>query len=76
MNEYSIGIFQINVQAHKDKLARHRFTEDDMRDPMKNAIIAKEVYDERVAAGRDGYEPWSVYTNRKYEPYLETFTFD
>ena len=46
-----------------------------MRDPRKNAIIAKDIYDERVAAGRDGYEPWSVYTNGKYQPHLEDFTF-
>ena len=75
-NEYSIGIFQINVLVHKDKLDRRGFTVEDMRNPEKNAIIAKDVYDERVATGRDGYEPWSVYTNGKYKKHLETFTFD
>lgn len=74
-NEYSIGIFQVNVLVHKDKLDRRGFTVEDMRDPRKNAIIAKDIYDERVAAGRDGYEPWSVYTNGKYQPHLEDFTF-
>lgn len=74
-NEYSIGIFQINVLVHKDKLDRHNFTEDDMRDPLKNAIIAKEVYDERVAAGRDGFEPWTVYQKGLHLPHLENFKF-
>ncbi len=59
--EYSIGGPQINVQAHMDKLARRGFTEDDLRDPRKAMIIAKEVFDE---AG--GFTPWSVYTNGKY----------
>ena len=74
-NEYSIGIFQVNVLVHKDKLDRNGFTEEDMRDPYKNAIIAKEIFDERAAQGRDGYEPWSVYTNGNYQTYMENFTF-
>lgn len=72
-NEYSIGIFQINVLVHKDKLARRGYTEEDMRDPLKNAIIAKDVYDERVAAGRDGFEPWTVYQKGLHLPHLETY---
>ncbi len=59
--EYSIGGPQINVQAHMDKLERRGFTEDDLRDPRKAMIIAKEVFDE---AG--GFTPWSVYTNGRY----------
>ena len=63
--EYSIGGPQINVQAHMDKLERRGFTEDDLRDPRKAMIIAKEVFDE---AG--GFTPWSVYNKGIYEQFL------
>ena len=45
-NEYSVGLFQINAQAHGDKLAKLGYTSDDLRDPVKNAKVAKMVYDE------------------------------
>ena len=41
--EYSVGAFQSNLLAHQDKLDRHGFTEDDMRDPRKAIIIVKEI---------------------------------
>ncbi len=65
-NEYSIGLSQINVQAHGDKLARRGWTENDLRDPVKNMTIAKEVYDE---AG--GFTPWSVYQKGLHNQYLQ-----
>ena len=65
-NEYSIGLSQINVQAHGDKLARRGWTEDDLRDPVKNMTIAKEVFDE---AG--GFTPWSVYQKGLHNQYLQ-----
>ena len=65
-NEYSIGLLQINVQAHADKLARRGWTEEDLRDPVKNAIIAIEVYKE---AG-NSFSPWSAYTNEMYKQFL------
>ena len=65
-NEYSIGGPQINVQAHADKLAAHGWTEDDLRDPQKAMVIAKEVFDE---AG--GFGPWSVYTKGIYTNFLK-----
>ena len=65
-NEYSIGLLQINVQAHADKLARRGWTEEDLRDPVKNAIIAIEVYKE---AG-NSFSPWSAYTNGMYKQFL------
>ena len=40
-NEYSVGLFQINAQAHGDKLAKLGYTSDDLRDPVKNAKVAK-----------------------------------
>lgn len=64
-NEYSLGLVQINAQAHRDKLSRRGWTEEDLRDPLKNLTIAKEVYDE---AG--GFTPWSVYTKGIYKNYL------
>ena len=65
-NEYSIGLTQINVQAHQDKLDRHGWSADDLRDPVKNLTIAKEVYDEVGS-----FKPWSVYTSGKYNQYLK-----
>jgi len=65
-NEYSIGLTQINVQAHGDKLRRRGWTAEDLRDPVKNLTIAKEVYDEVGS-----FKPWSVYTSGKYTEYLK-----
>ena len=65
-NEYSIGLSQINLQAHGDKLARRGWSENDLRDPVKNMTIAKEVYDE---AG--GFTPWSVYQKGLHNQYLQ-----
>ena len=64
-NEYSIGLFQINTQAHGDKLDKLGYTVDDLRDPVKNAKVAKMVYDEV-----GGFTPWSVYTKGIYKDYL------
>ena len=64
-NEYSIGLSQINVQAHADKLNRRGWTEEDLRDPVKNMTIAKEVYDEVGS-----FNPWSVYKKGLHNQYL------
>jgi hypothetical protein len=63
--EYSIGLFQINAQAHGDKLAKLGYTEDDLRDPAKNAQVAKLVYDEVGS-----FKPWSVYKSGAYQQHL------
>ena len=63
-NEYSIGLWQINTQAHGDKLDRRGWTNEDLRDPNKNAQIAIEVFNE---AG--GFTPWTVYTNGSWRNY-------
>ena len=65
-NEFSVGLSQINVQAHGDKLARRGWTAEDLRDPVKNMTIAKEVFDE---AG--GFRPWSVYQQGSHQQYLQ-----
>ena len=64
-NEYSLGLVQINAQAHGDKLSRRGWTAEDLRDPLKNLTIAKEVYDEVGS-----FKPWSVYTKGIYKNYL------
>ena len=64
-NEYSIGLSQINLQAHGDKLSRRGWTEADLRDPVKNMTIAKEVYDEVGS-----FRPWSVYQKGLHQQYL------
>jgi len=64
-NEYSIGLSQINLQVHGDKLSRRGWTEADLRDPVKNMTIAKEVYDEVGS-----FNPWSVYKKGLHHQYL------
>lgn len=65
-NEYSVGLWQINTQAHGDKLTRRGWTVDDLRDPEKNADIAVEVWQE---AGQS-LRPWGAYTNGSYREFL------
>ena len=64
-NEYSIGATQINVQAHGDKLRSLGYTEEDMRDPVKNFQVAKMVHDEV-----GGFTPWTVFKDKKHVEYL------
>ena len=64
-NEFSIGLFQINTQAHMDKLAKRGYSIEDLRDPQKNAQIAVDVYNEVGS-----FKPWSVYNSGKHIPYL------
>lgn len=65
-NEYSVGLFQINTQAHMDKLKRRGLTIEDLRDPNINAQIAIDVYNE--AGG--SFKPWGAYTNDSYKKFL------
>ena len=65
-NEFSVGLAQINVQAHGDKLTRRGWTQEDLRDPVKNMTIAKEVYDEVGS-----FKPWSVYQKGLHHQYLQ-----
>jgi len=64
-NEFSVGLAQINVQAHGAKLSRRGWTQEDLRDPVKNMTIAKEVYDEVGS-----FKPWSVYQKGLHNQYL------
>ena len=65
-NEFSVGLFQVNAQAHGDKLRKLGYTEDDLRDPQKAAQVAKMVYDEVGS-----FRPWSVYKSGAYAQYLQ-----
>ena len=65
-NEYSIGLFQINSQAHMDKLKRRGLTIEDLRDPNVSTQIAIDVYNE--AGG--SFRPWGAYTNNSYKKFL------
>ena len=65
-HEFSVGLAQINVQAHGDKLARRGWTQEDLRDPVKNMTIAKEVYDEVGS-----FKPWTVFKNNDHLKYLQ-----
>lgn len=65
-NEFSVGLFQVNAQAHGDKLRKLGYTADDLRDPQKAAQVAKLVYDEVGS-----FKPWSVYKSGAYSQYLQ-----
>lgn len=65
-NEYSVGITQVNAPVHTDKLRRRGFSTEDLRDPLKNLQIAKDIYDE---AGQS-FQPWSVYKHGLYKQHL------
>ena len=62
-NEFSIGLMQINTQAHMDKLKRRGLSVDDLRNPETNLDLAAEVWKE--AGG--SWSPWGAYTNKSYE---------
>ncbi len=62
--EYSVGGPQVNTQVHGDKLERRGFTIEDLRDPRKAMIIAKDVHDEM-----NGFTPWSTYKGARYNKF-------
>ena len=66
-NEFSVGLMQINTKAHMDKLTRRGWSVEDLRDPLKNMTITKEVFDE--AGG--SFKPWGAYTNGSYTKFLK-----
>ena len=70
-NEFSIGLLQINWQAHGERLSRQGITKEDLRDPLTNARVALEIYMD--AYNRDkgkeenrGWSPW-YNSNNKYQ---------
>ena len=65
-NEFSVGLFQINTQAHMDKLTKRGLGIDSLRDGETNMDLAIEVFNE--AGG--SWEPWGAYTNGSYKNFL------
>lgn len=65
-NEWSIGLMQINYQAHADKLSRRGLGPEALRDPNINLDVAVEVFKE---AGNK-WTPWSAFKNNKHIPFM------
>jgi hypothetical protein len=57
--EVSVGLWQINILAHKE------YTEKDLLDPENNARAAY-----RVSKGGQDWRPWTVYKTGAYKKYL------
>jgi hypothetical protein len=56
--EYSVGLWQINLLAHRE------YTAAQMQDPLQNARAALAIY------RREGVTAWGSYTNGRYRSYL------
>jgi hypothetical protein len=70
-NEFSIGLFQINWQAHGERLAKQGITQEDLRDPLTNARVALEIYMDAYSRDKGkeenrGWSPW-YNSNNKYQ---------
>lgn len=84
-NEYSIGLLQVNTQAHADKLRKLGYTFDDLRNPVKNLEVAMLVWEEWTnvliqrgvppeEAKRQALDRWGAYSNGSYRNYLPEAT--
>ena len=75
-NEFSIGLFQINMD---DRFKEQRLklfginSIDELYDPIVNVMAAKAVYDER-GGGENGLKAWSTYEFGKYKDFLSDRT--
>ena len=56
--EYSVGLWQINLLAHRE------YTQPQMEDPIQNARAALAIY------RREGLRAWGSYTDGRYRQYL------
>jgi len=45
-NGSCVGLMQVNINAHKDRIASYGWTTDDMSDPYKNMMIASDYLQE------------------------------
>ena len=63
-NEYSVGLLQVNYGVHKDLVQSMGYTEQDLRDPLKNAKVALRIYQ------MQGLGAWGAYTNGSYRNHL------
>lgn len=57
--EYSVGLFQINLDAHPE------YSEADRRDPVRNAQAALAIYNGQ------GFNAWGAYSNGSFRRYLD-----
>lgn len=70
--EHSVGLFQINMKAHADKLRRWTGSDDPavwerwLKDPENNIFAASQVYKSQ------GLGAWTGYTSGKYKQYLDS----
>ena len=71
-NEFSIGLFQINME---DRFKEQRLklfgisSIEELYDPIVNVMAAKALYDER-GGGENGLEAWSAYKNNSYKAFI------
>ena len=81
LNEYSIGLMQINTKAHMDKLDALGYTMEDLRNPVKNLRVAMLVWDEWIdvlmsqgmsleEAKVQALDRWGAYRDGSYQQYL------
>ena len=59
-NEYSIGLWQVNTNVHKDRINRMGYSIEDMRKPGPNLDVALSIYKDQ------GLNAWGAYTNKSY----------
>lgn len=65
-----LGVWQISTRYHAKKLAAMASKGYCWSDPVINAQLARQVYDEFVGAGKIGWSAWTTYNSGSYEKYL------
>jgi len=77
--EHSIGLFQINMDVHGDKLERATGSTDVntwiewLKNPINNIKMAVEVYRERETFDRSGLRAWTVYLTGRWKDFIDNF---
>lgn len=66
-NNRDHGVWQISNRWHGAKLQKT----PNWRDPLVNAQLAKQVFEETARTGKVGWTAWSVYNSGSYEPFVE-----
>ena len=66
-NEFSIGLFQLNMKDDRERLLDlfDIESEEELYDPIINVIAAKRLYDEQ------GLGAWGAYTDNSYKQFLK-----
>ena len=65
-NEFSIGLFQLNMKDDRERLLDvfDIESEEELYNPIINVIAAKRLYDEQ------GLDAWGAYTDNSYKQFL------